>query len=98
MTIDIEQLEIDLNALIMQTERENAEFTRQLYIQRKIHDVTKALLRSNADALTMVVDHMRALTARSIEDAPPQEIAQRFSPEYPGAQAIGRLANGHGAH
>lgn len=91
MTIDIDQLQIDLHALMAQTERDQAEFARQLFIHGQIRNATAQLVASNAATLQTLIGHMRAAESEPIGyyNEPDQDsIAGRFAPPSNGHQAL----------
>jgi hypothetical protein len=93
MTIDIEQLQIDLHALMMQTERDQAEFTRQLHLHGQIRQATAQLAEANAATLRTLVSHMTKVVSENDGGFPPipyddpPSIADRFAPSN-GHQAL----------
>src|SRR5690242_158694 len=59
---ELKKLEMDLGSLISQAEKENANFSHQLYIRQRIQEVTSQLSQSNAYAIELLTEHMRAMT------------------------------------
>lgn len=99
MAVDTEQLEIDLNALLMQTHREDAEWARQLFIRRKIREATTNLARSNAYALDVLIDNMRVIASDASQqvdheyDPQTAEIAGRYAPPTRAEQFASEIFN-----
>jgi hypothetical protein len=100
MKIDTEQLESDLYALIMQSERENADFAQQVFIRKRIREATAQLAQANAYSLDVLIQHVRAINAPPVdqhyfpeEDLGTEQIARQYAPAN-GSDALRQVVNG----
>ncbi|HVZ18509.1 MAG TPA: hypothetical protein VG897_15425 [Terriglobales bacterium] len=96
MTVDIEQLQIDLNDLLMQREHESANLAQLLTIRQRLQEATDRLSQSLSDDLAMLAQHISRFyrpppQVESHDDA--AAYAQRFAPALRSEEFANQIFN-----